>query len=222
VQMLADADTETPYTADDSDTTFAGEPVYLEEPNRARAAPAGYTRDAERLDSQIGLVLIDDPDGDPIHRHDWQYLFGDRAEIDGFIGWLLARAGRANAFRYPTWSSDLRVVQPINPGDTSLVIEPLDWSRWYDGRANRDVVAVQSRAGTWHFAAITSAAIGGSVETLSLDRELVAAGGTAIQPADVRRACWLERVRLDTDRVELAWQTATVADATLQLAGTES
>lgn len=222
VQFLADEDTETSYTADDSDTSFDGLAVYLEEPNRARATAAGYERDAERIDSGIGLVLVDDPQADPVHRHDWEYLWLERAEVDAFVAWLLAREGRASAFRYPTWSSDLVVTRSIDPDVSELVIEPVDWSRWYEGRANRDVVAVHARDGRWLFAGVTGAVTASGEETLSLDRALVGAGEDPVAVADVRRACWLERMRLDADRVELAWLTSAVATASLPLVGVES
>lgn len=222
VQFLADEDTETSYAADDSDTSFDGLAVYLEEPNRARAAAAGYERDAERIDSGVGLVLVDDPDADPIHRHEWEYLWLERGEIDAFVAWLLARQGRANAFRHPTWSSDLVVTRSIEAEETQLVVEPVDWPRWYEGRANRDVVAVHARDGRWLFAGVTGSSTTGGEETLQLDRALVGTGGDPVAVADVRRACWLERVRLDADRVELEWRTRAVASTSLSLVGVES
>ena len=218
-ELLADVDTGTPYTpAEIGSETFDGLPVYLEEPNRVTDAPAGYSRDGERIDAPGGILLVDDPGGDPIHGHEWQVNKWTRSESDAFVRWLLARAGRANAFWFPTWSVDMEVVDAIEVDEDVLTILPIDWSTWYDDRDNRDVIALQEISGTWRFARVLSASIVDGDEILQLDRVLVT-DPPAIQIADIRRVCWLELVRLDVDSVEVAWKTDSMVRVTLPLRG---
>jgi len=222
IQMIADEDTSTPLTGKDSQTQFENDPVYLKEPNRARAASSTYERDADRIDSEVGIVLVDDPTRDPFHVHEWEYTLVSRTEVDAFVRWLLARQGQANRFRYPTWSTDMTLIRDIDPGDAQIIIDPIDWSRWYSGKRNRDVIAIEASDGRWRFGRVTGASISNGQETLSLSDSIIGTDEDAILVANVRRLGWLELVRINSDRVELVWLTSSVAETALTLRGVES
>jgi len=208
VSMMADEDIGTGYSALD-EPTVDGEPVYWEPPN-AGDGTVQYSRDATRRDVGYAPVLVDDPHGDPVYTHDWSYVLADRREAQAFIRFLQARGGRFRSVLYPTWSQDVVLASPVSAGDTTLTVEPIHWQRWYAGRNNRDRIALRTDAG-WHVAQVAGSSVSGATETLALDRAVEA------HVATDALVCWLERVRLAGDRVEIAWQTAGVAQATLQL-----
>lgn len=217
----ASRDTSTSYTGQDSATLFDTVPVYLDPPNRRSPASLGYTRESTTLDNPAGFSIVDDVQGDMLPTHQWQYLLKDRAKIDGFIKWLFARQGRFLRFRYPTWSTDLVPVEQINPGVSELAVQPIDWIKFYQGQPQRSAIAIQTHDGVWRFANIIDSEIISGVERLTLDRNLVAGGGSIIPIAQIKRVCWLELVRLDADRIELSWLTAGVAESTLPMRGIE-
>lgn len=206
-EFIADTDTVTTYSADDADTLFEGLPVYLVEPNRVTNAPAGYSRDINVIDNGVAPMLVDDPDNQPVHSHQWQYDWFTRTESDAFIAWLFARQGRLNEFWFPTWSKDMNVAAAIQVDDPLLRIDPIEWDEFYSGRRNRDVIALQATGGTWRFARIISAEIIAGQEHLTLDQPLVNSPDPQLEVNQVRRVCFLEKMRLGADSVEVVWTT---------------
>ncbi|MEX2524440.1 MAG: hypothetical protein WD750_05745 [Gammaproteobacteria bacterium] len=218
LEFIADEDTATTYEAAESETTFDGLPVYLVQPNWARSGGVDYARAGVRIDAPGGLILVDDPDDDPIQSHRWRFNFWTRDDADGFIAWLLARAGRLNAFRYPTWSADMVLTGAIEADESVLRIEPINWSNYYDGRANRNLIAVEDIDDEWHFAYVLAGDVVGDEETLTLDRALT---DTRLTRSEIRRVCWLETVRLDSDAIEIAWITDDKIQAMLTMRAVE-
>jgi hypothetical protein len=223
IQFEATRYTKTTYAEQESVTTFDGVPVYLVAPNRRNVAALGYMRDLVQLQNPIGVTVVDDINQTMTPLHQWQYLFKTRADIDAFIQWLFVRQGRYLDFYYPTFSQDFKIVSAsLLSGVAELDVEPVNWAKYYQNQPQRKTIALQDVAGVWRFANIQGASIAGGIETFVMDRAWVPVDEDPIPVANIKRACWLERVRLDADRIELQWVTAGVVETGLPFRGVKA
>lgn len=197
-------------TATPGAVSYRGEDVLLERPNRVATVSAAYERLTEIIDGATGPWAVDDPPDASIQRDRFEYLLRDRAAVRAWREWLYYRAGRRVPFWVPTWQADLEMVGDWGAGSVQLPVRPISWALFYQGKPGRADVAIQRTSGEWLLRAVEDATVvGPELEHLSLD----AAPGETLTPADVRRICWLRRVRLDGDAAEIVWVSAGVARA---------
>ena len=183
--------------------------LLLQRPDWGEPQQPQYVRDLARLDSLSGPVWTlernrrfepGQPDyvdhlefgGRPQYRRTLRYVLGDRVEIRRWQAWLGWAAGRLRAFWCPTHSLDL-MVDASGPPDAShladwLALGGLPRLAWV---SRRDGMAVIERD------AQSSVTLWVSAESRGVF------------------AHWLERVRLDADRIEIAWETDGIARLSL-------
>jgi hypothetical protein len=163
------------------------------------------------LDSITGIVMRDDTSGSPVIRRTYTWMLSGRTAIDRWKRWASARAGRLSALWLPSWADDLRVVQAIGSGDTSIVVEATGSAQYVGASALRPALRIETTGGAVYHRAVTGvAAVDATKDSISIDSAL----GVALQPADVRRVMWLALARLESDAVEIAYESDSVARLT--------
>jgi hypothetical protein len=191
--------------------TYSGRAVLDERPDRAEDVGEEWARTWAVLDSITGIVMRDDTSGSPVIRRTYTWMLSGRTAIDRWKRWASARAGRLSALWLPSWADDLRVVQAIGSGDTSIVVEATGSAQYVGTSALRPALRVETTGGAVYHRAVTGvAAVDATKDSISIDSAL----GVALQPADVRRVMWLALARLESDAVEIAYESDSVARLT--------
>lgn len=140
-------------------------------------------------------------------RRPFRYLIQGLDNIWTFRKWLHRRAGRLRPFWIPTFENDLRLAQ-TGLITTSLTVNSDDYKLFSSDRSH---IAVSFKNGTWATKTITGITdIGNGLTTLGVDTPF---GG--VDASTVLMICFLGLKRLDTDRVELEWNTNRVLNVVL-------
>lgn len=200
--------------AADSGDVYAGFYVYLGRTNWADPTEIEAQRQLEILDYDTGAPWVDDLSGLASLLKSWHWLLKTRADIIALRGWLAARSGK----RVPFWSAsqavDLEVIAAIGASDSAITVRNVGYARYIDGRADRRHLVIETLAGTRYYRAITgSTEIDAASESLAIDSAL----GATLQPADIASVRFLHLVRLDSDEVEIAWHSGSVAECSTML-----
>lgn len=192
--------------------TYRGTDVLVRRPNRIEDITAEYLRLVDVFDNDTGLPVVADIPNRPYVVRSHQYLLRDRDDIAAMRAWLYARAGRQVPFWMPTWERNFEIASPVAIDAVSLLIGSQGFATYFQDLPGRQDIALLHRDGTWYFRHITAFEYaGGVLERIVIDEAL----GRACQPSDFALCCFLERVRLDSDAVELFFETDSIARLTL-------
>lgn len=201
-------------TAASSPIQYRGYDTLLRHPNRVEDVSIDYQRLVDVLDVDTGTpAVIDIPNRAFIVRH-FQFLVPDRADLTAMRGWLAARAGRQVPFWVPTWERGLEVAQPFALDATAVLVQARGFATYYHDMPGRQDVAFLHNNGTWYLRRITAFEfVDGTVERMRIDAAL----GVACAPADFQIVCFLELARLESDAVEIFFETDRFARVALPL-----
>ena len=150
----------------------------------------------------------------PVYRQTYDTLLTTRAAIAAWRGWLHARQGRSAAIYVPTYSMDIEQAASYSAASTTLTVTSLDAVNRYQLDHGRSDVAIYHRpTATWFYRQVTNVAAGGAgMEVLTLNAAL----GISAAVGELSPICWLMLSRLESDAVEIDWQTAAAARSTVQ------
>jgi hypothetical protein len=207
-------DLASPVAATNSPIQYRGYDTLLQHPNRIEDVSIDYQRIADVFDVETGTPAVIDIPNRPfiVRRH--QYMLPDRTRLTTMRSWLAARAGRQVPFWVPTWERGLEVAQPFNLDATEILVQARGFSTYYQAMPGRQDVAFLHNNGTWYLRQITAFEfVDGVVERMRIDAAL----GVACAPSDFRIVCFLELARLESDAVELFFETDRVVRVTLPI-----
>lgn len=207
-------DLASPVAATHSPIQYRGYDTLLQHPNRVEDVSIDYQRIVDVFDVETGTPAVIDIPNRPfiVRRH--QYLLADRARLTAMRGWLAARAGRQVPFWVPTWERGLEVAQPFKLDATEILVQSRGFSTYYQAMPGRQDVAFLHNDGTWTLRRITAFEfVDGVVERMRIDAAL----GRACAPSDFRIVCFLELARLESDAVEIFFETDRVVRVTLPI-----
>lgn len=197
--------------AEDSATLYRGLPVMLDKPHEPEVPEETWSRVVEELDNGTAPPVVDDLTGYPDIVRPMRWLVGTRAEAKALRRWVHARAGRAVPFWLPTWREDLEQTQTLAALGTQLTVRHVEFSRFVAGRpARRDLMIIHTNGSTFFRRVLSASEINDDEEGLTLDASL----GVIANPGDLRIS-FLDLVRLDTDTVEVVWETDQVASVSV-------
>lgn len=183
--------------------TYRGMPVLEDRPEWSENPTTQYNRDVELIDSDTGVVLIDDISGLPwpIQSHRWQ-VYGSAAR-DALRGLLYYFAGQVNRVWLPTWQDDLT---PVADAATTVIdVAHCGYTAYLHGQAGRRDIRMQLVDGTVLYRRITaSTELSNAVERLQVD----SAWPATIAQADIQSISYMGLCRLDTDAVEIVHRNA--------------
>lgn len=198
-------------TAEDSATVYRSLPVMTTRPHEPDVPEETWSRVVEDLDNGAAPPVVDDLTGYPDLVRPMRWLVGSRAEVKALRRWIHARAGRAVPFWLPTWREDLEQTQTLAALGTQLTIRHVEFARFVAGRpARRDLMIVHANGTTFYRRIVSSSEINDGEEGLTLDASL----GVIANPGDLRIS-FVDLVRLDSDTVEIVWETDQVASVSV-------
>lgn len=203
-----------PVTATSSAIQYQGYDTLLLHPNRVEDISIDYQRLVDVFDHATGTPAVIDIPNRPFIVRQHQYLLPDRARLTEMRGWLAARAGRQVPFWVPTWECGLEVARPFSSDTTEILVQPRGFSTYYQAMPGRQDVAFLHKDGTWFLRGISAFEfVDGEVERMRINAAL----GVACVPADFRIVCFLELARLDSDAVEIFFETDRIARVSLPI-----
>lgn len=186
--------------------------VYLKPPNRAEDVSVDYLRTIGISDNATGVTAHDDRTLRPDILRGWQFLYNGKAEIAAARAFLEKRAGRYTPFYMPTYEMGLQLIAAIGSSDTVLKVKDMDLALYLNGADWAGAIALRHTNGTWYARTVTAISSGDpGEERISIGSAL----GIAAQPTDFTRICFLEKVRMEADAAEIAYQTDSLAVASL-------
>jgi hypothetical protein len=197
-------------------TTYRGAPVMTVEANWREALEIDYTRAIDIFDPGYGRDSQTDEArlALPVHSFLWTML--SRADVDYFRAWLYARRGRARGVWIPTWSDDLVIVDTVGDTQQNINVEACGLTYYAKADVHRRDVRIQLRDGTVFYRRVSApVVVDAHTERLTLDTSL----GQTLEPEDFERLSWMHYVRLDSDSIELSWDSPDAAEAKLVMKG---
>lgn len=188
--------------------TWQGYAVLDERPDYSEDQTSTWSRTVEVLDSLTGIMMVDDTTGYPVIRRTYAWVLNGRQAIDRWKKWAAARAGRLNALWLPSFMDDIEIVQDIQPSDTSITVRSGLNAHYGIGMPNRMAIRIETTGGQVFHRRITSMSeTAGGDDQLVMDSSL----GVLVQVSSIRRAMWVSLVRLESDAVEIHYETDSIA-----------
>lgn len=203
------------YTANAGATTYRGYPVLTQRPNWAGGLSLDLARKMDEIDAMTGPRVFDDESGLPMPLQRMRWTLTSRTEVDEFRQFVYAMRGRHGSAWVPTWSDDLQVTSVIDEDAASMDVEYVAYIRQIDMATGRRDLRIETTAGAVFYRRVLAVEQIGAIERLTLDSAL----GVTLQPAQIASVSFLALMRFDSDGVELAHWTDSVAEVALPLKG---
>lgn len=184
----------------------------FETPSNEDNRQVSFARAVEPIDFETG-IFIDDRHGLASRlSYDFQWLLGSRAEIAALLGWFRRRRGKAVPFWWETFARDVVIAADITGTDTTIdvtVPESFAYSTLWGATppATRQAIAIRLKTGTVLYRRITAIA---SVDTTTDRFTLNTSFPYDIAVSEIERTGWLLHTRLESDSVELRWESDSI------------
>jgi hypothetical protein len=193
-------------------TQYRDYAVLDKRPNWSNPIDAEYARKLTRLDYQVGLTTLDTHSATPAIVQNMTFLLENAADILSFRQWLYARAGQQHPVWVPTWSTDLEVIEPVTTDSPNLTIRTIGYDLYYRAQFGRNDVMVLLNDDTVFYRHIVGSVQSETArELITLDKPL----GRTIHPKEIKLVSFMGLCRLDSDQVEIVWQSSEVAIVSL-------
>jgi hypothetical protein len=128
--------------------------------------------------------------------------------------WLLARAGRQVPVWVPTWERGVEIAAAFASDATEIFVESRSFSTYYTAMPGRADIAFLHNDGSWALRQITAFEyVDGVVERMRLNAALGRPGSAA----DFKIVCFLELARLESDAIEISFETDQIARVSVPL-----
>jgi hypothetical protein len=197
-----------------SPTQYKGIDVLEISPNWDAALNRVYKRSMVTIDPKVGPIAVVDKGGTAIVSQEFPWFLNGHPAVTAFRAFVLRRFGQLNSFWIPTWDQDLVLAFDVGASDTAIVIQSEFYSRFFFPNPARRFIAFIPMNGTANvYRKVTSSTDNGNgTESLVLDTPT----GKAF-PAAQTMVSFLTLARLGSDRTQIDWMNADLAQANLAL-----
>jgi hypothetical protein len=186
--------------AADPSPTYAGLPVFLEEPNWVDDLDATLDRDVQLLDTGIGLTYQTDPLLRALMGQAHRWFLPGKERLAAFRDLIYRHRGRQGAFWLPTFKADLRLVNSPPSASSQITVENVGYGYTQGPQSGRNYIAIKHSTGTLIRRIVSvSPGLTDATERLNLDAPL----GLALSPGLVQRISFVDAARFDTDDFEI-------------------
>lgn len=155
-------------------------------------------RETNVVDNGISLPFMDAKYSTPSQWSTVSWVCSTRAQLWRLRKWIHSRKGKWKSFWLPSRQQDLTIVGDVTPSATSITVENLGYSLYYASRS----ICIRLKNGTRYFNTVTSGTANtDGTETLFLQTPFDSS--VSFTTAEVDYVCLMNKVRLDTDRIEI-------------------
>ncbi len=180
---------------------------------RSQDMPENWQRKLEQLDFKAGLVFVEDLSKKPAIIKQYRWLIDSHQDIDAFITFLYARAGRLHPVWLPSWQQDITISAAMGKQERNMRILDIGYRRYYQTTLGRQVLCFLNHDRTLVFRRIiTSSAGKPGEEIIALDQPF----GKIIMPDSFLMISFMSLYRLESDAVEIVWITDQLVQVSLQ------
>ncbi len=151
---------------------------------------------------------------EPIHKRSITVACTGREDIVKYKDLLHTLKGKVTPFWLPTHTSDVELAVDITSGDTSIYINDILYTAYWEDSFMRSVIAITTRDQNVTYFEITATII----NPLNATQEILTlqdAATASIAIEDIVDIRFMELVRLDTDVISITWDTNTHITSTL-------
>lgn len=157
------------------------------------------------------IKIIDNGTGSPtqftdqdVSRHGSSkgFVSTSRSEVQDIRNLLHALKGRATSFYLPTFFADFEAVADVGPTDAVIDVSAVDYVDSVQQRQARNIVRITKTDGTQSDPLLVTGSSKPSVGVERLSVAPLTAGITAVV-ADIDRIEYIEKVRMNTDRIKI-------------------
>lgn len=189
--------------------SYQGIEIFPPAPSWTGDLAANFSRRANKLDNESGLVKYDLKSIGSSENKEIEYVLSTKADINNFQRFFCKCKGRWKSFYAPTWLSDLVLTENAPKGQTYLLVQwPLYW-QYYAKMSRRKVAVVFLKNGKTKILPLAGYSTDSSGEhgKVYLDNPLT----ETLQKADVAMISYLCRYRFDTDILTTDYDTTGIA-----------
>lgn len=202
-----------------ADATYRSAPVLRLAPNWTPDVEQTYGVRQSLFDPGTGAQYRDSEASGAIKLQSHRWLVDGRDEIDTLRRWLYAREGRLADFWLPTFALDLTPVATISAVATTIDVAHCGYTDHVAQGIGRRDIRIELFSGVSYERRISaSAEVSGAVERLTIGSAL----GASVAVADIRSISFMDRVRLESDAIELAWWRDDAAECAAMTRGSRN
>lgn len=187
-------------------------------PNRAKDVTSSFERMTQELDFLTGLRAHTDRSKQSFAIRQHEYFYGERSEAYAMKNFLRLVQGRRGEFYSPTWECDFEFLR-FDDDTSSFYYKDVGYYDLAPTERPQDVVLLGGISGDP--ADLASRVFQGvTLSQQPQGEELLDASASNPSAATVTQAkkiSWFERVRFDTDSVEIIWMTPCICTISLPL-----
>lgn len=126
---------------------YLGRELFMAPPSWEEDIGCGYSRNANRLDNQTGVVRYDLKSNDTAESRSVMYRTANREEIHFLQRFFYRNKGRFKAFYAPTWVNDVELAEDASEGNALIAKFPFYW-KYYELNKRRRRLIVFFKDGT--------------------------------------------------------------------------
>ncbi|WP_371380914.1 hypothetical protein [Sporomusa aerivorans] len=196
--------------------SYLGVDIFPLAPSWTGDLAANFTRNANLLDNETGLVKYDLKSVYASENKEIEYELFSRSEINNFQRFFTRCKGRLKSFYAPTWLSDMTLVETASSGQLYLLVEwPLYW-KYYASLSRRKLIIVYLRSGSVKIFPVAgySTDSTGEYGKVYLESALTA----PLRKSDVVMISFLCRYRFDSDTLTTDYDTTGIANVSTSFA----
>jgi hypothetical protein len=168
-----------------------------------------------RLDRETGIIEYDVTAEEPERSRTADFLIIGRGDIDAFLRFIHAMAGRLVPFYLSANDRGLELAAAANSGATTITIKNIGYADDLLGSESRSHLFFQKTDGTKFYREVTDATgIDANTETLTLDSGIP----SDISAATLNRFTWFEKCRFAVDDIVLNWVDSNCLETSIPVA----
>ena len=198
--------------------TFRGREVFNEKPNWDNPPSVEIVSEYNVTDFKRGVIRTYSPIDFISRVTQFTFLGRNTAKMNRLIDFFQRQLGRCGEFWCPSWTSDLRMVQPITNGNNYIVVAGRKVADYYASSTVEKAVAIRRSNNDWLYRYITGITTDGTNSTITFDAPFT----FDVDLEAVVGLYWLNVCRFATDTMTVQWITNEVAQTVFQITTLEA
>ena len=198
--------------------TFKGREVFNEKPNWTNPPSVEIVSEYDVTDFKRGVIRTYSPIDFISRVTQFTFLGRSTAKMNRLVDFFQRQLGRCGEFWCPSWTSDLRLVQPISNGTNYIVVAGRKVADYYGGSTVEKAVAIQRSNSAWLYRYITGISTDGTNSTITFDSSFT----FDVDLEAIAGLYWLNVCRFATDTMTVQWITDEVAQTVFQITTLEA
>ena len=199
-------------------STFRGREVFSEKPDWSNPPSVEIISDYGVTDFKRGVIRTYSPIDFISRVTQFTFLGRSTNKMNRLIDFYQRQLGRCGEFWCPSWTSDLRLVQPITNGSNYIVVAGRKVADYYGGSTVEKAVAIRRSNNAWLYRYITGISTDGTNSTITFDSSFT----FDVDLEAVVGLYWLNVCRFATDTMTVQWNTDEVAQTVFQITTLEA